>query len=179
MNYGPRNRSQMFEVRTSLHHMDLVRRQARGQDNLLSRMRTARRALHCVQKRPEDADIHECSGFNDTIGNQRSKRMKRRIAKVDSNQAQIVDALRAIGCTVLSLAPLGNGCPDLLVGIFGRNLLLEVKDGTKSPSRTKLTPLERSFHSTWKGQTATVLNVEDAIRAVNQVARMTRSFPLD
>ena len=90
-------------------------------------------------------------------------------ARVDDNQAQIVQALRSIGCSVLSLAPIGNGCPDLLVGIFGRNLLLEVKDGEKSASRKKLTALEREFHETWKGRVYVVENSEQAIRAVNDI----------
>lgn len=92
--------------------------------------------------------------------------MKRRAARVDSNHAEIVKALRSIGCSVVSLAPLGNGCPDLLVGIFGRNILMEIKDGEKPPSQRLLSPMEREFHSTWKGQLVTVLTVDDAIRAV-------------
>jgi hypothetical protein len=92
--------------------------------------------------------------------------VRRRAAKIDANQGEIVKALRAIGCSVVSLAPLGNGCPDLLVGIFRRNLLLEVKDGDKSESRRKLTPMEREFHETWKGKVETVHNVDEAIQAV-------------
>jgi hypothetical protein len=42
--------------------------------------------------------------------------MRRRAAKVDISQPGIVKALRDAGCTVVSLAPLGNGVPDLLVG---------------------------------------------------------------
>lgn len=91
----------------------------------------------------------------------------RRHAKTDANQTEIVAALRAIGCSVLSLAPLGNGAPDLLIGIFGRNYLLEVKDGAKPPSRRALTPLEKEFHNTWKGQVAIVETAEQAIEIVN------------
>ena len=93
--------------------------------------------------------------------------LKFKHARTDSNHSEIVQALRRIGCSVLSLAPIGNGCPDLLVGIFGRNLLLEVKDGDKSPSRTRLTPMEREFHETWKGRVYTVSTVDEAIKAVN------------
>lgn len=91
----------------------------------------------------------------------------RRRAKTDANQTAIVAALRGIGCSVVSLAPIGNGCPDLLVGIFGRNLLLEVKDGDKPPSARKLTPMEREFAETWKGQKAVVTSAEEAIACVN------------
>lgn len=54
--------------------------------------------------------------------------------RIDGNQAQIVRALRQVGATVLSLADMGDGCPDLLVGFRGFNILLEVKDGSASPS---------------------------------------------
>lgn len=93
--------------------------------------------------------------------------MKRRFAKIDANQTEIVEALRAIGCSVVSLAPLGNGCPDLLVGIFGKNLLMEVKDGDRPPSQRKLTSLEREFRETWKGQAATVYDAVGAIAVIN------------
>lgn len=42
---------------------------------------------------------------------------------VEVGTAEIAEALRRAGCTVQSLAALGNGAPDLLVGIDGRNLL--------------------------------------------------------
>jgi Holliday junction resolvase len=53
----------------------------------------------------------------------------RRAAKIDANQEQIVSALRAAGATVQSLAAIGNGCPDLLVGFNRKTLLMEIKDG--------------------------------------------------
>jgi len=93
----------------------------------------------------------------------------RRAAKVDDNQAAIVAALRAIGCTVQSLAAIGKGCPDLLVGCNGKTALIEVKDGSKSPSERRLTPEQLKWHAKWNGGTlAVVCDVESAIR----VARM-------
>ena len=47
----------------------------------------------------------------------------RRAAKIDENQPEIVDALRAMGCSVTILSAVGNGCPDILVGFRGINLL--------------------------------------------------------
>ncbi len=58
----------------------------------------------------------------------------RRNAKTDRNHADIIKALREIGCSVQSLHSTGRGCPDLLCGYHGRNILLEVKDGSLSPS---------------------------------------------
>ena len=90
----------------------------------------------------------------------------RRAARVDDNHRSIAVALKAIGCSVLSLAPLGKGAPDLLVGYWGRNTILEVKDGSKPPSKRKLTPDEEAFAEAWRGQYAVVETVEQAIEAV-------------
>ena len=44
----------------------------------------------------------------------------RKFGKTDANHADIVDALRRVGASVVSLASVGNGVPDLLVGFNGR-----------------------------------------------------------
>ena len=97
--------------------------------------------------------------------------MKRRAAKVDDNQAEIVAALRACGCSVAVTSSAGGGFPDLCVGIQGKNYLLEVKDGSKSPSRQKLTPDQVTFHATWEGQVNVVRNIDEALIAVRLRAR--------
>ena len=48
--------------------------------------------------------------------------------RTDGNQAEVVAALQAYGASVQSLAGVGKGCPDLLVGFRGVTYLLEVKD---------------------------------------------------
>lgn len=75
----------------------------------------------------------------------------RRYGKTDANHKSVVEAFRKLGCSVLSLAPLGKGAPDLAVGYAGITFLVEVKDGTKSPSKRELTPDQREFWDTWKG----------------------------
>lgn len=90
-------------------------------------------------------------------------------AKVDANQSEIVAALRAVGCTVLSLASMGDGCPDAIVGRGGVNYLLEIKDGTKPPSRRKLTPAEQEWVDSWRGQVTVVESVQEALNAVGVV----------
>ena len=90
----------------------------------------------------------------------------RRAAKIDDNQREIVSALRRVGCSVQSLAGVGKGVPDLVVGFRDRNFLLEIKDGSKSPSKRKLTPDEQNFHKMWKGDILVVENVDEAMRAV-------------
>ena len=51
----------------------------------------------------------------------------RRNAKVDANHFEIVAAFRKLGASVLSLANLGRGVPDLLVAWCGVTMLVEVK----------------------------------------------------
>jgi len=80
-----------------------------------------------------------------------------------------VNGLRQIGATVVSLAAVGHGCPDLLVGYHGTNFLLEVKDGARPPSARKLTSDEHKFHSSWRGTVVVVNGVNDAIRFVSVI----------
>ena len=73
----------------------------------------------------------------------------RRAAKVDANHGAIVEALLSVsGVTVHSLAGVGCGCPDLLVGAKGKSYLVEIKDGEKYPSRRMLTPEQRRWIET-------------------------------
>lgn len=90
----------------------------------------------------------------------------RRAAKVDDNQADIVGALEAAGCTVQSLAPVGRGCPDLLVGVCGANVLIEVKDGSKEPSRRGFTTQQKVWHRDWRGTAHVAETVEQALQIV-------------
>jgi len=89
----------------------------------------------------------------------------RRAAKIDRNQAAIVRALRSIpGVTVRSLAAVGQGMPDLLVGWRGKNYLFEVKVPGASPSGRALTPAEKRFHRTWTGHVFIIYTAKDAMR---------------
>ncbi len=94
----------------------------------------------------------------------------RRAAKVDANQAEIVQALRQIGAVVQSLAAVGQGCPDLLVLHRNKLHLLEVKDGNKPPSAQKLTPDQVEWHRVWAGHVVVVNSVDSAIAAINNPA---------
>lgn len=90
----------------------------------------------------------------------------RRASRTDANQAEIVKALREFGCTVLDLSSVGGGCPDILVGYQGRNLLLEVKDGNKPPSASRLNAKQRRWHDAWQGQAGVVRCVGAALDAL-------------
>ena len=86
----------------------------------------------------------------------------RRAAKVDANQTQVVEALRAAGATVQSLAAVGQGVPDLLVGFRGQTVLLEVKNGRAPPSERRLTEDQLKWHGEWRGGPLAVVDGPDA-----------------
>lgn len=86
-----------------------------------------------------------------------------RPSRVDANQFEIVDALRTIGASVQHLHQVGGGCPDLLVGFRGRNVLLEVK-----VPKGKLNELQEDWFQAWRGQAHVVRSVDEAIRSVTE-----------
>jgi hypothetical protein len=91
----------------------------------------------------------------------------RRAAKVDGNQAEIVEALRGIPeCSVLVLSAVGDGCPDIMVGYRGFNFLFEIKDPKQPAHRHEFTDDQKKFHGGWKGQAQKVFGVRDIITAI-------------
>jgi len=65
-------------------------------------------------------------------------------SKVDSNQKEIVAALRKKGAVVLITSQLKN-CFDVLVCHNSNVYLVEIKDGSLAPSARKLTKGEQQF----------------------------------
>ena len=99
-----------------------------------------------------------------------------RAARVDANQPIIVEALRAFGASVQPLQTVGKGCPDLLVGISGINLAMEVKDGSRPPSERQLTPDQQVWHREWKGSVSIVTDVESALRAARMMVQLAEAL---
>jgi hypothetical protein len=87
----------------------------------------------------------------------------RKRARIDANQSSVVNALRAEGVSVLSLAPMGGGVPDLLCSRRNRTWLVEIKNGALVHSKQKLTPMEFEFHSSWQGELWLVNSVDQAM----------------
>jgi hypothetical protein len=89
--------------------------------------------------------------------------IKRWAARTDSNQADIVEALRATGASVWII-----GLPvDLLVGAYGKTMPVEVKrlEGKRAPKQASYTSLQAEFLRSWKGgPVATVTDVDSALR---------------
>jgi Holliday junction resolvase len=89
----------------------------------------------------------------------------RRAAKVDANQDQIVSALRAAGASVQSLAPIGQGCPDLLAARAGQMWLFEVKTGKAEPN-----DLQKRWHIAWNADVHVVRSPDEALRVIGAIA---------
>jgi len=89
--------------------------------------------------------------------------------RVDANQKEIVKTFRDLGASVFILSAVGKGCPDILVGIFGNNYLIEIKDGNKAPSAQKLTEHEEIFFNTWKGQVCVLKSNEEVIKFIRSI----------
>lgn len=82
--------------------------------------------------------------------------------RLDATQRAIVAALRRVGCTVQSLASVGGGCPDLLVGAYGRTILMECKSPKSKPNA-----FQQSWFRRWRGgDLSVVFDAETALAAV-------------
>ena len=82
--------------------------------------------------------------------------------KRDKNQIAIIKDLRASGFSVVDLASVGGGCPDILVGARGRNYLFEIK----CDSKAKMRPMQIDFFTLWHGQMHRINNSEEAINII-------------
>ena len=92
--------------------------------------------------------------------------MSRNRGRVDTNQTEIVATLRLLGCSVVSLSPIGRGCPDLAVAVGGKTYLIEVKDGSKP---WKLTDDQKEFILNWKAEIPVLESIDDAYYFVESV----------
>jgi hypothetical protein len=90
----------------------------------------------------------------------------RKYARQDTNHSDIRSAFERLGCSVVDLSPLGNGCPDLLIGLGGLCIVVEIKDGSKPPSARKLTKDEERFRMNWTGSYKIVENLEGVTETV-------------
>lgn len=84
--------------------------------------------------------------------------MSSHYGKPDINQSEIVDGLRAAGFSVAITTKVGFGFPDLVVGKYNQNWLLEVKS-----EGGKLNDREAFFHIHWRGQAQVVYSLEEAL----------------
>lgn len=89
--------------------------------------------------------------------------------RVDANQGKLVEIARKMGVSVHITSGLGKGFPDCIMGFRGRNYMVEFKDGSKVPSKQKLTRDELFFHQTWSGKIHVITNEQELMEMLNVV----------
>ena len=78
---------------------------------------------------------------------------------MDENHGEIVSEFRRLGASVIDLSGVGEGCPDLCIGVAKQNALVEVKKNAKA----KFTEAQLDFMTYWNGQPVFRVNcIEDA-----------------
>jgi hypothetical protein len=88
----------------------------------------------------------------------------RRAARIDSNHTEIVKHFRYCGATVLSLAAMGKGVPDLLVSWRNVTWLVEIKAG-----KGKQNEDQQDFEKQWAGCMALVRSSEEVENVMRQM----------
>ena len=90
--------------------------------------------------------------------------MPRRAARIDRNQPEIRDELRALGFLVAHTHTLGHGVPDLLVSGSHRelncNVLVWVEVKYKD---AELTKDEERFHKEWRGHSVIIARTTEDV----------------
>lgn len=91
-----------------------------------------------------------------------------RARRTDANHTQMVEALRAEGCTVWPL----NDIVDVLIGYGGLTMLGEIKDGDKPLKKGR----QAKFHATWTGGVYLLRRPEDAKTCAETLKRWKRAI---
>lgn len=86
---------------------------------------------------------------------------------MDSNQHEIVEAFRRMGCSVLVTSQLKRCC-DIFVS-KGLTAAIEIKDGSLPKSKRQLTEGEMDFMHSWKGLYFIVESLDDVVRVVKEL----------
>lgn len=89
--------------------------------------------------------------------------MSKYAKRVDTNQKEIVKALRDSGMYVFHLHTQGQGCPDILAGMNGQTYLIEIKASDKA----KFTDAQIKFMAEWTG--GKVIRINNSIEAIDFV----------
>ena len=95
----------------------------------------------------------------------------RRAARRDENHAPIADTFRALGCSVFETDRVGEGFPDLVVGLLGKSHLVEIKNPATHYGRAGLNAGQSAFAAAWRGSPIVVITSEDEATAFVQNIR--------
>jgi hypothetical protein len=91
--------------------------------------------------------------------------------RTDANHGELKGYFERMGCSVLDLFRVGQGCPDMLVALHGFSVLVEakVKGGELNPDQTR-------FHREWKGEICQATTLDDCLRIVAAMKAQMKRF---
>lgn len=101
--------------------------------------------------------------------------MRRLVTRIDDNQNEIVKVFRDNGASVKITSSVGQGFGDIIIGYKGVNVIVEIKDGSKSLSRQKLTKDEIKFRNGWQGKYAVINSKTKALELLKSIDENTRN----
>lgn len=82
--------------------------------------------------------------------------------KVDANHREIVEAMKAVGASIIDTSTLGQGMPDLIVGFHGKTILMEIKNPKTQYGRKGLNVNQRKWAEGWTGGPLSIVDSVDA-----------------
>jgi len=96
--------------------------------------------------------------------------VKPRYGRTDANHTEVIGWFLGLGCTVQDTSQVGLGFPDIVVGLVGRTVLVEIKtaDGDLLPSQV-------TFNAKWRGEAPQLVRTQqDCIELVTRIRRGER-----
>lgn len=98
--------------------------------------------------------------------------VKRTPVRRDANHQRIADRFAALGCSVEDLsASRVTGIADLLVGLLGRDVHVEVKNPNTAYGRRGLSESQQRWARDWRGAPTVAISTEDEADALVQNLR--------
>ena len=90
-----------------------------------------------------------------------------RRARIDANQPALVQLWRDLGGSWQHTHEI-PGALDGIAGMFGVDVRIEIKDGSKPPSARKLTTAEQKVFDEWKGRPPVIWESEADVLALRE-----------
>ena len=94
-----------------------------------------------------------------------------RACRIDRNQPEIIKEFRRLGWSVKPVHTI-KGFADILVSKNNITIVIEIKDGLKSPSQRCLTGPEKDFRDGWQGRYEIVVSINDVKRIDDELREM-------
>lgn len=107
----------------------------------------------------------------------RSPSMRGRLRK-DANHKEIVDALLAVGCSVIDMSKLGGGVPDIAACWRGVWYVMEIKNPKTGYGRKGMNSRQKEWAAAHPAPVHVVKSVDEALQAIGAVAVPSR-YALD